>query len=198
MASHDESDSQYLGEITACLRRACANDEEARNRAYVLVCEELKRIARSKMSAADQFDISTTMVANDAYLKMIDLSQVSWQDRHHFLRYSCHVIRQILVDYARQWQRQKRNAGQSVLPLHEVPEPTRMQTPEHILALEEALQRLEKNHPDLAELVELHHFGGWTLEELATQVLNTTADTLRHRWTRARTMLHLYLTTGDN
>ena len=113
MASHDESDSQYLGEITACLRRACANDEEARNRAYVLVSEELKRIARSKMSAADQFDISTTMVANDAYLKMIDLSQVSWQDRHHFLRYSCHVIRQILVDYARQRQRQKRNSGQS-------------------------------------------------------------------------------------
>ena len=150
------------------------------------------------MSHEDGLSLSISEVADDAYLKLVNLREVAWKDRQHFLRYACTIVRQLLTDHARRRLRSKRNSGQRPKALDNVAEPSTRQTPEQVLALDEALERLERAHPDLAEVVELQHFGGWTQAEIATEILNVPLITVRRRWTQARTLLHAWLSESSS
>ncbi|MFM9962478.1 MAG: ECF-type sigma factor [Planctomycetaceae bacterium] len=187
------SNANSSHQITACLRLAANGDEEARNRAYILVREELGRIARSKMSAADQREFSTTMVVNDSYLKLINLREIAWKDRYHFLRFACHVVRQLLTDAARTRNRQKRNSGQQPASFDAIAEPAQPQAPDHVLALHDALNRLELEAPELAEIVELRYYGGWSFAEIADEVLCLPINEVERRWKKARLRLLQHL-----
>jgi len=191
--SSEAPDGSESSQVTLWLLKAAAGDEQARDRAYRLVRERLKQIARKHMSQADFLEFSITTIADDAYLKLINLREVAWQDRLHFLRFACSVVRQLLTDHARRRLRQKRNSGQKPLDLASIAEPVAARTPEQTLALHEALDRLGESHPELAEVVELQYFGGWTQEEIATEILNLPLATVRRRWTQARTLLHARL-----
>lgn len=181
-------------DVTFWLRRATDGDPAAREKAYALVEQRLREIVRSQMLTNDAINMTLTEIVDDAFLKLMNLQDIRWDDRLHFLRFACTIIKHLLVDRARNRQRQKRNSGQNPEPLDTVLEPIQPGTPEQFIALTEALERLNADYPDLAVVVDLRYFGGWTLEEIANQILNVPVITVKRRWSQARTLLHAWLT----
>jgi len=102
------------------------------------------------------------------------------ENRNHFFAVSAHVMRCILVDYARQQQRQKRGGGAQTLSMENV-SISASQNPEYVLSFDEALTRLSKEHPRKGRLVELHSFGGLTLAQ-AAQFLRVSENTAQRDW----------------
>jgi RNA polymerase sigma factor (TIGR02999 family) len=197
-SSPEETSFRFTEDITAWLRLASEGDQEAGNRAYDLVRSKLREIARNQLRTDGAVSLTVTMVADDAYLKLIRMTKLSWQDRIHFLGMACEVVREVLTDHARRRKRLKRNSGQRPASFSDLPDPLAPETPEHILSLDDALTQLKQNHPDLAEVATLHVFGGWTLAEIAAEILNLPTSTVKHRWTRAKTLLHHYLTSNTS
>jgi RNA polymerase sigma factor (TIGR02999 family) len=193
MTPPDESNDS-LADVTLWLQKATDGDLEARDRAYKLVSNRLRDIVRTRMSSKERIDLTLTEVVDDAYLKLINLQNVQWQDRLHFLRFACSIIRQLLIDKARERLRKKRNSGVAPVALDNVSELTLARTPEALIALSEAMDRLNEDYPDLAAVVELRYFGGWTLEQIANEILNAPLISVRRQWEKARTLLHSWLT----
>lgn len=201
MSNPESSDEFEPGEVTAWLQRAAAGDEEAREHAYVIVRDELRRIAARNMSSADGLSLEATMIVNDAFLKLLDQTAISWESRGHFFAYACHVVRHLLIDHARARLRLRRNPGTKPRSLElaedviaSVPPPSsKIQRDEELLHLDQALERLENDHPELAEVVKLHYFGGWSFEQIGRQIIDRHPGTVRRQWGKARTLLHLYL-----
>jgi DNA-directed RNA polymerase specialized sigma24 family protein len=101
-------------------------------------------------------------------------------------------MRQMLVDDARQRAAAKRGGGEQPTPLNSIPEPANRadSDPLTLLALHEALTRLAEEYPELVQVVELHHFAGWELKQIAKDVLNVPYSTIKRRWQRALALLH--------
>lgn len=201
MSPRQPSEESDRSQITAWLQRAAAGDRPARERAYALVQDELRRIAVRNMSAADRLSLQATMVVDDAFLKLLDQTSIPWQDRGHFFAYACHVVRHLLIDHARARLARRRNPGRKPSGLDQVAEPSetasspssRLEQDEELLRLNAALERLENDHPGLAEVVKLHYFGGWSFEQIGENIIDRHPGTVRRQWSKARTLLHLYL-----
>jgi RNA polymerase sigma factor (TIGR02999 family) len=116
-------------------------------------------------------------VVNEAYVRLAAAGKVASDNRNHFFALSAHVMRCILIDYARQQQRRERNGGAQIVWLENVLL-SASKNPEHVLSFDEALTRLSKEHPRKGRLVELHSFGGLRLAEAAQflQVFENTAQ----------------------
>ena len=132
-----------------------------------LVHDELRRIARRHMTRErPDHTLQATALVNEAYLRLIDLKRIRWQDRAHFFAMSARVMRRILVDFARARRQEKRGGGAPKVSLDEallVGE----ETGQDLVALDDALQALAAVHPRKSEVVELRYFGGLSLEETA-------------------------------
>lgn len=153
-----------------------------------LVYEDLRRIARRQLGRLRPGrTLNSTGLVHEAYLKMVDQSRVSWQDRSHFFAIAARAMRQILVDHARRRGRQKRGGD---------PKPTTFDEnmtavsddAERILVMHDALERLSALDPRLTHVVECRFFAGYSEEETA-EVLGVSARTVRRDWTRARAWL---------
>ena len=132
--------------------------------------------------------MSATDVVHEAYLKLMPLDNVDWKSRAHFCAIASRAMRNVLVDYAVRRRATKRGSGATVLPLDEGHAATE-QPLEDLIALSEALNRLEQHDPRQAQVVECRYFGGLTLDETAT-ALNSSAATVSRDWTFARAWLH--------
>lgn len=145
---------------------------------------ELKRIAHRQLAAGGA-TLQTTGLVHEAYLK---LAQSQVVDEQHLLNLASRAMRQVLVDTARARGRDKRGGGLQVVTLTEgalaAPE-----TSLDVLALEQSLQRLEQADPRLAQVVELHFFGGLSFPEMS-RVLKVTERTLFRDWRAARALIH--------
>jgi RNA polymerase sigma factor (TIGR02999 family) len=153
-----------------------------------LVYDELHRLAHRYMSREQVGHVlQTTALVNEAYLQLIDASQVKWQDRAHFLAISANLMRQILVHFARARDSQKRGGNYRQVSLDEAavfrPEPGA-----DLIQLDEALAALAEIDPRKAKVVELRFFGGLSLEETA-EVLKVSADTVWRDWDLAKAWL---------
>jgi len=158
-----------------------------------LVHEELRRIARRCVAGERPgHSLQATALVNEAYLRLVDVQRVHWQNRAHFLAMAARMMRRILVDHARSKGSQKRGGGVARIDIDAVDVP---ETPQgsDLLALDEALHELAKTHERKAKVVELRFFGGLSVEETAA-VLGVSGETVMRDWKAARELLHKALT----
>ncbi len=174
--------------LTAVLQAAADGDLAARDRLYEAVYGELRRLARVQLSKGSRGDLNTTEVVHEAYLKMFDRGQIRANDRQHFFALSSRVMRQILVDHFRASAAQRRGGANQPVTLDRDPKARGADGGELILAVHEALARLEELHPRLAAVVEYRFFGGWSQSEIA-EALDVTRKTVGRDWRAARAWL---------
>jgi RNA polymerase sigma factor (TIGR02999 family) len=178
--------------VTALLRAAEAGDPAARDRLFALVYDELRRLARHQLrNAPARSTLNTTGLVHEAYLRLSAEATWSARQRSHFFAMAARAMRNILVDQARRRSRQKRGGHQVPLVLEEAEVGT-PQPSEQLLALDEALSRLETDNPDLARIVEWRFFGGFSVEEIAA-TLEVSDRTVKRQWRAARAFLHRQL-----
>jgi len=176
-------------EITVLLERMRSGDPSAVDRAMEVLYPELRKLAhgqfRREQAAGDM--LQPTALVHEAYLRMVVHQDQDWQNRAHFFGAAARVMRRILVDYARARNAQKRDGGNPV-SLDEALAigPERR---DELLALEEALTRLETISPRQARVVEMRHFGGMSVEETA-EALGINVRTVNRDWELARRWLH--------
>jgi RNA polymerase sigma-70 factor, ECF subfamily len=153
-----------------------------------LVHDELRRLARQYM-ARERRDhtLQASALVNEAYLRLIDLKQMQWQNRAHFFAMSARVMRRILVDFARARRNEKRGGSAPRVTLDEALLPPN-ETSQDLLALNDALHALAVVHPRKSEVVELRYFGGLSLEETA-EALHVSIDTVKRDWRFAKMWL---------
>ncbi len=179
-------------EITLLLRAWNGGDEAALEALTPLVYQELHRLAHRHL-ARERGDVSlqTSALVNEAYLRLVDVKQVNWQNRAHFFGVSARLMRQILVDFARQRDSQKRGGEVSVVGLEDTPNQgldIAQTRSADLVALDDALNVLSTLNERQSQIVELRFFGGLTEEEIA-EVLHVSERTVRSDWRVARAWL---------
>ena len=131
--------------------------------------------------------LQATALVNEAYLRLIDLKQIRWQDRAHFFAMSARVMRRILVDFARARRQEKRGGGAPRVSLDEALLVS-TDAGQDLVALDDALRAFAAVHPRKSHVVELRYFGGLTLEETA-ETLHVSIDTVKRDWRFAKLWL---------
>ena len=176
-----------VSETTRLLRSWADGDRDALDRLTPRVYEELRRIAGRLMRNERRGTIQTTALVHEAYLKLIDVTQVDWQHRAHFFAISAQIMRRILLDRARRRAAAKRGGAAAPVNLDEVPDLAGGHARE-LIALDDALNGLFQVDPRKARVIELRFFGGLSVEETA-EVLKVSADTVVRDWRLARAWL---------
>lgn len=181
------------GDITRLLNGARGGNQGDREQLAALVHAELRRIAARMMeSERSGHTLQPTVLADDAYMGLVAHANQNWQNRAHFFAVAACAMRQILVDHSRKKHALKRGG-----PFERLKDPgdvaANMQDPETLLALDQALTRLEKKDARQAKVVELRYFGGLTEEEIA-EVWNLSLRTVKREWSAARAWLFAELT----
>lgn len=181
--------AERAAEVTELLRRWSAGDEAAADQAVDLLYHDLHRVAAGCFRhERPGHTLQATALVHEAWLRLGDASGIEWRDRNHFLSVAARVMRRVLVDRARQRQAAKRDGGRPV-PLPETLASPGATPDSDVLAVDEALGRLEQFDPEGARLVELRFFAGTTLEE-AADVLDVSRRTAVRIWRRARAWLY--------
>jgi RNA polymerase sigma factor (TIGR02999 family) len=194
-AQADEGPALTPADTAELLAAARAGDRAAHERMFAHVYAELRRIA-SRQAARFQpsATLSTTALVHEAYLKLAGDHIVEVADREHFLALAARAMRQILVDHTRSRHRQKRGGGAQHVPLDHVVV-AGSESIADVLALDQALDRLEGVDAELARLVEWRFFAGLTLGEIA-DLTAVSERTLKRDWQVARAFLARELTGG--
>jgi RNA polymerase sigma-70 factor, ECF subfamily len=175
--------------VTQLLERWSSGERDAAEQVLPLVYEELRRIAlRQLRQEREDHTLQATAIVHEAYLHLSEHGGCRWPSRAHFFAFAAHLIRRILVDYARNRNRAKRGGGLTKMTLCEVADLTLEKSPD-LVALDEALTSLEKVDPRMATVVELRFFAGLTVEETAGQ-LGISSETVGREWRRAKAWLY--------
>ena len=172
-------------DVTVLLTRVGAGDESAPGKLLELVYEDLRHLAGAYMqSERSDHTLQATALVHEAYLRLVDWESVTWENRAQFFAVAAQVMRRVLVDHARGRNAAKREGSQHKLALDEALS-FASEREFDVLALEEALSRLEKQDPRQAKIVELRFFGGLSIEEVA-HVLKVSITTVKREWTIAK------------
>jgi len=179
--------------ITELLVRWQSGDVEALNLVIPLVLGDLRLLARHHLRRErGEHTLQSTALVNEVYLRLLDQG-LTVENRTHFFAVSSHLMRQILVDYARRHRAAKRGEGFERITLSEaealLPEAKNFD----LLALDDALNELGRADPQLIKIVEMRFFGGLSIEESAL-VLGISQSTVKREWATARAWLHRELT----
>ena len=175
-------------EVTEALLAHRRGEAGAFDRLVTLVYRDLRRIAHRQLARLRPGPtLDSTGLVHEAYVKMIDQSRVSWQDRSHFFAVAARAMRQILVDHARRRARRKRGGDPQATSLDETMVAVAADA-EQLLVLHDALERLAAVDPRLTEVVECRFFAGYSEDETAG-ILGVSSRTVRRDWTRARAWL---------
>jgi RNA polymerase sigma factor (TIGR02999 family) len=173
---------------TALLLAWSRGEADAFDRLVPLVYAELRRLAVRYMSRERPgHTLQVTALVNEAYLRLIEINHVNWQNRAHFFAMSARAMRRILVDSARARHNDKRGGRSPKVSLDEAVRVTSPVDPD-LVALDEALGGLEACHPRKGQVVELRYFGGLSVEETA-EALHVSPDTVKRDWRFAKLWL---------
>ena len=176
-------------DVTLLLKQVADGNQDAVARLIPLVYAELHRVAENRMRLErPDHTLQPTALVHEAYLKLVAQRDVNWQSRAHFFAVASHLMRRILVDYARGRLRAKRGGKQVKLPLEKVFVISRGRCDE-LLALDESLERLGKLDARQSRVVELRFFGGLTVDE-AAKVLGVSSKTVKREWSMAKAWLY--------
>jgi RNA polymerase sigma factor (TIGR02999 family) len=175
-------------EITDLLQRAKGGDRGARDGLFEALYHELRRLAaRQRRRASEHETLNTTALVHEAYLKLFRGNEVDWSDRGHFFAVAATAMRHILADYAEKRRAAKRGGGKDDVLLDSV-NPVSDEAAEDVLALHNALTRLETEHPRRARVVECRFYAGLDVEETAA-ALRISPATVKRDWAFARVWL---------
>src|SRR6185369_16390372 len=176
-------------QVTVLLDEWSHGNEAALNQLIPLVEAELHRLARQYMNREQAgHTLETTALVNEAYLRLVQVHDVHWQNRAHFFAISARIMRRIMIEHARKRQQLKRGGGALRITLDEGAVIADERSAE-LLALDEALETLTAEYPRKAQVVELRFFGGLTVTEAAA-VLKVDERTVKRDWEFARAWLH--------
>jgi len=182
------------GEIAQTLREVTGGSKSAVDKLFPLVYDELHRIAQGYIGRERKdHTLQPTALVHEAYLRLIDQSQVEWQDRAHFFALTARAMRRILVDHARRRGRKKREGKWQKLSLENALTVSLEEPPLALLALDLAMTKMEEADPVKARVVEMRFFGGLTLDETA-EVLGATRRTVSRYWEYAKAWLYKEMT----
>jgi RNA polymerase sigma factor (TIGR02999 family) len=176
-------------DITRTLIRFSDGDSTALGVLLPAVYEELRRLAAAELRRERPgHTLQPTALAHEAYLRLVDQRDVTWQNRAHFLGLAAQAMRRILVDHARRRRAEKRGGDAVRVTMDESDLPA---APTPVLAdeLDTALEDLARLEPRHARIVELRFFGGLTIEETA-EVVGVSPATVKRDWILARAWLH--------
>jgi RNA polymerase sigma-70 factor, ECF subfamily len=184
-------------DVTQLLIAWSNGDRAALDKLMPLVYEELRHRARQYMSRQRPgHTLQTTALIHEAFLKLVHQPEKRWQNRAHFLGVAAQAMRHILIDYARSRQCDKRGGAGLLVSLEEGAVVSAERAAE-LVALDDALSRLEDIDPRKARVVEMRYFGGLTVAEIS-QVLKVSPDTVLRDWRLARTWLRRELSKGES
>ncbi|MEZ6102106.1 MAG: sigma-70 family RNA polymerase sigma factor [Pirellulaceae bacterium] len=175
-------------DITTLLERISAGDADAAHSLLPLVYDHLRTIARGRMSNENAgHTLEATALVHELYLKLVGERQILWQNRAHFYLAAAEGMRRLLIDHARTKRRKKRGGSAIRKPLN-VLDLAVQEDSEQILALEEAICRLELQNPEAARVVQLRFFAGLSVDETAA-AMDLSPRTVDRRWKFARAWL---------
>ena len=181
------------GDVTRLLDAANGGDRDALNAVLALLHNQLRSIAHYQLARESTGHTLETMgLVNEAYLRLLGVERVTWQDRQHLLAMAARAMRRVLIDYADRRRAAKRGSGVADVPIDQVCAAEDERSGD-LLALDEALSRLEQLAPRQSLVVECRFFGGLSIEETATALQLSTA-TVKREWTAARAWLNRELT----
>ena len=183
-------------DVTLLLQAIGNGEREAMDRLIPMVYPAIRELAARQMAGERRaHTLQPTALVNEAYLRLVDRREPSWENRAHFLGAAAQIIRRVLVEHARARNREKRGGGALKVTLsEELPGGLAMDL--DILALDEAMERLGEEHPEERQAVELRFFGGLSVPE-AARVLGVSTRTVERRWTYARAWLFRELRDGE-
>jgi RNA polymerase sigma factor (TIGR02999 family) len=183
-------------EITQLLLQLSVGRREALDRLMPMVYAELRSMAhRHLRGERPGHTLNTTALVHEAYLKLVNVQQVQWRDRAHFFAMAARLMRRILIDYARTRKRDKRGGDDAVVVTLDEALDLAAERADELVALDEALVRLEAISERPCRVIEYRCFGGLSVEETAA-VLETSPATVKRDWAFARAWLNRELASG--
>jgi RNA polymerase sigma factor (TIGR02999 family) len=197
-SSETQNDAGCAAKVTSLLNEAATGDPRASAELLPLVYEQLRALAARKMreERPDQ-TLQPTALVHEAYLRLVDTTKVQlWESRWQFFAAAAQSMRRILLDRARNRGRIKRGGGMKRVGL-DSPELTIHDPPDRLIALDEALTQLAREHPERARLVNLRYFGGLTHEE-AAHAMGVSVSTADRQWAYARAWLYRHMACDES
>jgi RNA polymerase sigma-70 factor, ECF subfamily len=180
-------------DVTELLLDWSNGNQAALDKLMPLVYQELHRLAHQYMARErPEHTLQTSALLNEAYLRLVDQKNVRWQNRAQFFGIAAKLMRQILVDHAKQRHRAKRGGHARQIPLDEAVIVSPDRTAE-MMALDEALESLATVDQRKSQILELRFFGGLSIEETA-EVLGVSPGTVMRDWTLAKAWLQIEMT----
>jgi RNA polymerase sigma factor (TIGR02999 family) len=182
-----------MSDVTRILSQIELGDPQAAERLLPLVYDELRKLAAAKLSQEKPGQtLQATALVHDVYIRLVDVETAQhWNSRGHFFGAAAEAMRRILVENARSKAREKRGGDWKRVDFEELGLATSV-SPEQLVALDDALERLAALDRLAGELVKLHYFAGLALEQAAAALGISTATAYRH-WAYARAWLHTEL-----
>ena len=188
-------------EVTRLIQAASASDRAAADRLLVLVYDQLRRIAQQRMSEERAgHTLQVTALVHEAYARLVANAELTWDSRGHFFTAAARAMRRILIEHARARAREKRGGPDQrplTLDIGEVADLAQEEKNEQIIALDEALCRLESQRPRVARVVHLRFYAGLSVDETA-RTLGISARTVNLDWAFARAWLYKELADAAN
>lgn len=169
-------------------------DHDLHERAFTLVYDELRMLARQQLrQERSDHTLTPTALVHEAYLKLVDQTRATWNDRQHFLRIAAQAMRRILVSHARRRKALKRGGDAPHVPLNEEIIPGHSDPNQLLIDLDEALDELAALDERQNRVVELRYFAGLSAEEIG-RILDISRATVYRDWKAARAWLYRRLT----
>jgi RNA polymerase sigma factor (TIGR02999 family) len=185
-----------MSDVTRILSAIEQGDPSAPEELLPLVYDELRKLAAARMASEPAGQtLQPTALVHEAYLRLVGGEERAWDSRGHFFAAAAEAMRRIVVETARRKKRAKHGGGRERVEVELADLPTRL-PPDDLLALDEALGRLEQLDAVKARLVTLRYFAGMTIEQAAA-ALNISRVTAHRYWTFARAWLHQQMTGGE-
>jgi len=180
------------GEITEAVARLKSGEAEAVKHLFAVSYDELKRLAHSRLWAANlQQGFATESLVHESYLRLSKIQALDIPDRKHYFAYASKVMRSVILDAVREANAERRGGGQAAVTLDTEMAAMARQGGD-VNAVDEALKDLQRLSPDLAALVEMRFFGGLSEAEIG-EALGVSERTVRREWTKARAALLVLL-----
>lgn len=176
--------------VTQLLVRLRKGEKGVFDQIYPLIYKKLHRMAHSHMARQNpNHTLSKTELVHEAYLKMIDQTQIEFNDKSHFLAIASRCMRQILIDYARKKQAEKRGGQDKDVTYIDELFSAENKKAEELINLDAALEELSTLNERLAKVVEMRFFGEMTIEETA-EALDVSKSTVKRDWMKSRGWLY--------
>lgn len=185
-------------DITILLERVAGGDGEAIEALVRLVEHELHKIADGYMrrERADH-TLQATVLVDEACIQLFgENANLDWESRTHFYRAAAKAMRHLLIDYERRRRASRRPPPEARQTLEALANAAGRESHAELISLNEALERLAQLDPRQCEVVELHHFGGFSIAETA-KILGISPSTVKGEWATAKAWLHRELSCGD-